>query len=120
MATQRIPGSLRWPHPVEGPWTIRLHFKKMAGREECIGFELWGGTPTDQDSPSPLPSRPLRAADIRKPPFAELVGRSRRDAVERAQAVLDSEQPSPFQPEMEDNPPLLPETRDYLQQRLAA
>jgi hypothetical protein len=123
MSSARIPAELRWPHFVDGPFTVRLHWQKIAGREECVGFEMWAGTP-DDDNRTPesqrLPYRALRSGDIRKPNFGDLVDQSRRAAVKDAQTSLDSEIPSPFQPELEDNAPLSPEARDYLRQRVAS
>jgi hypothetical protein len=123
VSSPRIQPEFRWPHFVDGPFTIRLHWQKIAGREECVGFEMWRGTPPTPDgevSPDGLPFGPLRAGDIRKPNFGDLVDQSRRDAVRRAQATLDSEIPSPFQPALEDNQPLSPEVRLYLQERVAS
>jgi hypothetical protein len=121
VADRRIPAERRWPDPLNGPWTIRLHFKKIAGREECVGFEIWGGSPDDaRPSIVDLPSVPLRAIDVRRPPFAELVDAARRSAVEHARRLLASEDPSSLQNELDEVSPLSPEVRDYLQQRVAS
>jgi len=121
MPEARIPAVIRWPHRVKGPWTIRLHFKKIGGREECVGFEFWGGSPVDE-SPAygPLPPKVLRAADIRKPPFAELVAASREAAVQGAQRLLESADPAAERPDTDEATPLDPATEQYLRQRVVA
>lgn len=109
----------RWPDPVNGPWTMLLHFQRLGGREECVGFEIWGGTPPARHTSGrdPLPFRPIRAVDVRRPPFAELVDGARRMAVGSARRLLAEEEAS------EDRPgdgPLEPAVRAFLQERAAA
>jgi hypothetical protein len=110
MPQKRFPGMKIWTDKRGNSWTIRIHFQKIGGREECVGVEMWAGTPPDDQRSDRVPLRPLRAEDVRKPPLGKVIDEIRALAVTQAIASRD----------LDVETPLSPEAEEYLNQRVAA
>jgi hypothetical protein len=69
-ASRRMLGDnvVRWPDPEHGPWSIDFRFETIAGRTECVGFEV-----LPSDGP-----KALTATVVKSLPFGRLSDIARR------------------------------------------
>jgi len=72
-----------WTAPDGSEWQVGFTLKRISGRFECVGFEIW-------QHPFPEnPERPLRAATLRKLDFAGCLARAQRDTLPRVTRLMN-------------------------------
>jgi hypothetical protein len=72
-----------WQAQDGSQWRLAYHVKRIAGRSECVGLDIWSHPDAEH------PERPLRAKTLREIDFAGRLARARRDTLPRTQRLMD-------------------------------
>jgi hypothetical protein len=74
-----------WPDELEGPWLVRLGWREVGGRKECVGMVLAQKEPAYGDPYPPAPI--LTATKVRAVPVGDFIDRGRRMLAGSAETV---------------------------------